>query len=224
MSKSTRPTTGQRKSKSKDSLNYIVLTEDKLRELARKGDAEAKRRLTYKRLNRFLKQNEDLCFEDRGIGVGFVPNDDGFIRMQLDVPEGVTWEDFRRAKSTIIAWRERLTNFQGLNLRQNPVMFYSRLANLQAQKISYQKIAEILNAEFLSAMAVPSYAPDAWIARRAARDLLSLMGLEEDVISYWMQDATKMIREGFARRYPKYSGPISRARVISRLRIWRESK
>jgi len=176
-------------------------------------------------LRRFLKENHDLPRMVDGIVIGFQPDADDYLWMSIGIPEDITQAAIKRAIPTIINWRERLTNFQGRSVHQTPASFYERLWRLhKIEGESHWDIAKRLNRE-LEVMLVRCYKTIPWSSweKRAAQDLLKMMGFTVSQIKEIWEEAMNNLASGHHPIDPNYP-PITRDHVITRLRAWKPKR
>jgi|CXWL01.1.fsa_nt_gi hypothetical protein len=167
--------------------------------LARQGDSEAILALERLRLNKFLQENKHLSREIDGLIVGFTVHTDRFLRMQVAIPEAMSARRLKAAAPDVIAWRNRLTEFQGESVKHawNGLRFKLKAAKDSGASwgdLAHQCTQEL--AEDLEAFHRGKTALHRQMAGCAARSLLQAFGFNDDMCIEMLEEALTNLNNG----------------------------
>jgi hypothetical protein len=165
----------------------------------------------------FLSQHlyEELMSE-HGLRVRFVTINEGArssrIEMDIVVKPDTTIEQIRKSWHFILKWRERLNNFQEPWMLGGDNRFYFEITTLHNDGMSYQEIADRINARIVEHLKED----DNPFHVDHAKDLMILAGVDEEDVDGWVTSALENIDRGRKPFSPKT--PVSRQMIRSRIR------
>jgi hypothetical protein len=174
---------------------------------------------------KFQFDSDDLPQSSHGLIFHF-DHGGGRINMLVEIPEGCTTRDFIGAASDALAWRERLTKWQGEREGKNPLMeelvtwhhqaLEDRKSGSKAEAGGWGALAEFVNNRIASILTAHSYAnsrqPDWGVYLAQARYIFTLMGFAKTETDEYINDALDNIKNK-RRAFPGAQTPIDRLRV-----------